>query len=134
MSGGWFDIAYLVAIVLFILGIKRLGKVRTAQRGNQFAAVAMLLVVVGAIGELNARPDFVGVDWTWIIAGAVVGGLVGGIAAKKVEMTEMPEMVALFNGSGGAASVFVVLAYLANYIGVGVPEETDSSLRELLGG
>ena len=116
MGGAWFHVAYLVAIVLFIFGIKRLGKVRTAKSGNRLAALAMLLVVIGAVGELDARSPGQGVDWTWIIAGAVVGGSIGAFAAKKVQMTEMPEMVALFNGSGGAASVFVVLAFLANEI------------------
>jgi len=135
--GDWYQIAYLVAIVLFISGIKRLGKVRTAQRGNQLASVAMLLVVFGALGELNARPDAVGVDWSWIIAGAVVGGAIGAIAAKKVEMTDMPEMVALFNGSGGAASVFVVLAFLVNLNGTvfsELPDDHGQSLQVLVGG
>lgn len=142
MGASWYDVAFLVAIVLFIFGIKRLGKVRTAKSGNQLASLAMLLVVIGAIGQLMDRadpiegleeqPPHVGVEWSWIIAGAVVGGAIGAFAAKKVEMTEMPEMVALFNGSGGAASVFVVIAYLANLI-ASVPDAFDGSLESVLG-
>ncbi|NRA94637.1 MAG: NAD(P)(+) transhydrogenase (Re/Si-specific) subunit beta [Planctomycetes bacterium] len=131
MGGAWFHVAYLVAIVLFIFGIKRLGKVRTAKSGNRLAALAMLLVVIGAVGELDARSPGQGVDWSWIIAGAVVGGAIGAFAAKKVQMTEMPEMVALFNGSGGAASVFVVLAFLATRL-PDLPE--GASLARGMGG
>ncbi|MAG56595.1 MAG: NAD synthetase [Planctomycetes bacterium] len=125
-------LAYLVAIVLFILGIKRLGKVRTARRGNQLAALAMLLVVIGAVVSLTDRSD--AVTWTWIIVGAVVGSGVGAFAAKKVEMTEMPEMVALFNGSGGAASALVVLAYLSGLILPWSKSDGGMNLAQFLGG
>lgn len=97
---------YLVATVLFILGIKRLSKVRTARSGNQLAAVGMLLAIVVT---LVSPEGGIGLDWTTVIAGIALGGLVGGVMAKRVEMTGMPELVALFNGFGGLASTFVAV-------------------------
>jgi len=98
---------YLVATVLFILGIKRLSKVRTARSGNQLAAVGMLLAI---IVTLVSPEGGVGLDWTTVIVGIALGGLVGGVMAKRVEMTGMPELVALFNGFGGLASTFVAVS------------------------
>ncbi len=97
---GWINLAYLVAAVLFIVGLKGLTHPRTAVRGNLTSAWGMLLAVVAT---LVAN----GLDYQWILVGAVIGGLVGGIAAMRVQMTQMPEMVALFNGFGGGASVLV---------------------------
>lgn len=97
--------AYLVAIVMFIFGIKRLGRVRTAKGGNALAGVAMAIAIVATLVDVygEIRPEF-------IIGGAVAGSVIGFLAAKMVDMREMPEMVALFNGSGGAASLLVALA------------------------
>ncbi len=100
-------LAYLVAIVLFTVGIKRLSKVRTARGANALAAIAMLVAIVGAIVEVHG-----GIDYRWIVGGMVAGSLIGLVAALRVPMTDMPEMVALFNGSGGAASLLVALAML----------------------
>ncbi len=92
--------AYIVASILFILGLKRLGSAATARQGNLLSAVGMLLALVATLIDS-------GFSWGWILAGMVIGGAIGGYAAKKVEMTGMPEMVALFNGSGGIASLLV---------------------------
>ncbi|MFK5955308.1 MAG: NAD(P)(+) transhydrogenase (Re/Si-specific) subunit beta [Planctomycetota bacterium] len=103
---------YLVATALFVLGIKRLSKVRTAQSGNQLAAVGMLIAVVVTLvspGE-TALGEPIGLDWTTVVIGLLLGGLVGGVMAKRVEMTGMPELVALLNGFGGLASTVVALA------------------------
>ncbi len=94
------NFSYIIASVLFILGIKMLGSATTARRGNLISAIGMLLAVVVTL--LKG-----GLDFTWIIAGLVIGTAIGGIWAKKVEMTGMPELVALFNGFGGLASVLV---------------------------
>ena len=94
-------IIYLVSAVLFIFGIKRLSKVKTARQGNTLAAVGMLLAIVGALLELGT------VDYRWIVGGMVIGAIIGAIFAIRVEMTSMPEMVALFNGFGGIASALV---------------------------
>jgi NAD(P) transhydrogenase subunit beta len=100
-----FPLAYLVAAVMFIQGIRRLSKVRTAKSGNSLSAMAMLIAIVVTVVVVSGSAS-----WPFIIAGMVVGSLIGLVAARRVEMTEMPELVALFNGSGGGASALVSLA------------------------
>ena len=104
------NVAYLVSSVLFILGLKGLTHPRTAVRGNRLGAVAMLIAVVVTLISKEI------VDYQMIIAGLVVGGLIGAVLAKKVEMTSMPELVAAFNGFGGIASSLVAGAALLNAI------------------
>jgi NAD(P) transhydrogenase subunit beta len=99
------DLAYLLAAVLFILGLKGLTHPRTAVRGNVLGALGMLVaVVVTLVGA-----EF---DLTLLIAGLVVGTAIGVVLAVKIQMTAMPELVALFNGFGGGASVLVAGALL----------------------
>src|SRR6056297_39927 len=97
------QLAYVVAAVLFILGLKLLGRADTARRGNLISAGGMLVAVVATLFAG-------GISWLWIVVGLAVGALVGGFAARIVKMTAMPEMVALFNGSGGLASMGVAWA------------------------
>jgi NAD(P) transhydrogenase subunit beta len=97
-------LAYLVSIVFFILGLKQLSSPRTARRGNLFSMIGMLVAV--AITLLDKQI----VRYTWIVAGVVVGGAVGVFAGRRVKMTAMPQMVALFNAFGGGASALVVRA------------------------
>ncbi|MCB9934042.1 MAG: NAD(P)(+) transhydrogenase (Re/Si-specific) subunit beta [Planctomycetes bacterium] len=98
---------YLASVLMFMFGIMRMGKVKTARSGNQLAAGAMLLAMVSQFVEMGR------IEPWFIVAGIVIGSVVGVVAAIKVEMTEMPEMVALFNGSGGLASALVALAAYA---------------------
>jgi NAD(P) transhydrogenase subunit beta len=98
------QLAYVVAAALFIFGLKLLGSAGTARRGNTLSAVGMLLAVVAALLDQGI------VDYGFIFAGFVVGGLIGAAAARLVQMTSMPEMVALFNGFGGLASLLVGVA------------------------
>ena len=79
---------YLIAGVLFILGIKGLTKPKTAVRGNMLSALGMLLAVVVTLLNINT------VDYTFIVAGVVVGSLVGSVMALRIQMTSMPQMVA----------------------------------------
>ncbi len=92
---------YLVAMALFIFGIKRLSSPATARSGNQLAASGMLLGIVVTLFDREI------VTFEFIIAGIVIGGVLGVIAARTVKMTAMPEMVAIFNGFGGGASAIV---------------------------
>jgi NAD(P) transhydrogenase subunit beta len=94
-------IIYLLSTVLFIFGIKRLSKVKTARQGNTLAAVGMLFAILGALLELGR------VDYRWIVGGMALGAVIGAVFAIRVQMTAMPEMVALFNGFGGIASALV---------------------------
>ncbi|MBA2665697.1 MAG: NAD(P)(+) transhydrogenase (Re/Si-specific) subunit beta [Trueperaceae bacterium] len=96
----WQTLAYIVASVLFILGLKMLGRAETARRGNRVSALGMLVAVVATLAAG-------GLDYSWIVVGLVIGAGVGAVAARRVQMTQMPEMVALFNGSGGVASMLV---------------------------
>jgi NAD(P) transhydrogenase subunit beta len=95
----------LVAVLLLGLGIKGLSKVRSARGANQLAAVAMGLAVLGLLIEIRPGP----MAWIWIAAGTAAGGLAGVITALRVPMTAMPEVVALFNGCGGLASLLVAV-------------------------
>lgn len=94
-------IGYSVSSLLFILGIKLLGKAKTARLGNSLSAIGMLLAIITTLLE---HPMSHG---AWIWGAAILGTLVGLIMAIKVPMTAMPEMVALLNGFGGFASLFV---------------------------
>lgn len=93
--------SYIVATVLFVFGLKLLGHPSTARRGNILSSLGMLVAVV-----VTLVADGI-VDFTWIAIGLVIGSLIGILAARMVAMTSMPELVALFNGFGGLASLLV---------------------------
>jgi len=93
------NLAYVVSSVLFILGLKNITHPRTAVRGNWLGACGMLLAVVVTLFGRDA--------YALIALGAVVGSLIGVALAIKIQMTEMPQLVAIFNGFGGLASVLV---------------------------
>ncbi|MEX2404801.1 MAG: NAD(P)(+) transhydrogenase (Re/Si-specific) subunit beta [Balneolales bacterium] len=95
------QLVYLIATILFIVGLKRLSSPATARSGNQMASLAMFL------GVLVTLFDHQIISYEYIIAGIVIGSLIGTVLARKVEMTAMPELVAVFNGFGGAASALV---------------------------
>ncbi len=98
--------AYVVSAALFIFGLKQLGSPATARRGNMISSTGMLVAIVAALLDQGI------VDYQWIVIGMVLGGGIGAAAARMVEMTAMPEMVALFNGFGGMASLLVGAAAL----------------------
>ena len=101
------DIGYLIAAALFILGIKKLSSPRTAPQGNRMGAMGMFLAVLITLARMKSDGD---VSWELIIGGLAIGILIGAMMATKVEMTGMPELVALFNGFGGGASALVALS------------------------
>lgn len=102
------EYAYIVASILFIFGIKMLGNADTARRGNQLSSVGMLVAIIATLVQS-------GLEWGYIVGGLAVGAAIGFVWAKKVQMTGMPELVALFNGFGGLASVLVGWAEYANH-------------------
>lgn len=104
MNANLVNFVYLVAGVLFILGIKGLTKPKTAVRGNRLSALGMLLAVVVTLINIET------IDFSYIIAGVLVGGAVGATMALRIQMTSMPQMVALLNGFGGGASLTIALA------------------------
>lgn len=95
------QLSYLVATGFFISGLKKLGSPATARQGNQWAAIGMLIGIVVTMFSHEI------LSFEWIIAGMIVGSAIGVYIARTVEMTGMPEMVALLNGLGGGASVLV---------------------------
>ena len=98
------NIFYVVASILFILGIKRLSHPKTARMGNQLASSGMLIAVVATLLY------FGNIDFTQVAIGIAIGTVIGVLFAVKVEMTQMPQMVAIFNGLGGGASALVAAA------------------------
>ena len=106
-------ILYMISAVLFIRGIKLLGKADTARKGNLMSSVGMLIAVVTVLLEkevtdtLTAEP--LKNAYLWALAAIILGGVIGAVWAKKVEMTGMPQLVALFNGFGGLSSLLVAL-------------------------
>ncbi|MXX11727.1 MAG: NAD(P)(+) transhydrogenase (Re/Si-specific) subunit beta, partial [Nitrospira sp. SB0667_bin_9] len=107
---------YLVAAVLFIFGLKGLTHPRTAVRGNLLGSCGMLLAIVITLADRNI------VGFEVILIGIVIGAAIGAVLAVKIEMTAMPELVALFNGFGGIASVLVAgAALIEGTLNDGVP-------------
>ena len=127
MSGAWIQLAYLAASACFILGLKRLSSPRTAQSGNLLAAVGMLIAVVATLLDQQV------VRFEVIVAGAVVGAAIGAVTAYRVQMTSMPQMVAAFNGFGGAASALVAGAELIRLALAGTPPDLTISIPIVLG-
>ena len=95
------NLTYIAASILFIVGLKMLGSPDTARQGNLLSASGMLLAVVITLLDQNI------IDYRFIAGALLAGGIVGYFAATKVQMTSMPEMVAIFNGFGGIASLLV---------------------------
>ncbi len=109
MSVTALQIAYLAAAVLFIVGLKMLSSAKTAARGNAIAAFGMGVAIVTTLVGQGV------LGWEFIVGGVLLGSVIGAFAALRVQMTAMPEMVALLNGSGGAASALVAGAELLSY-------------------
>jgi NAD(P) transhydrogenase subunit beta len=121
------NFAYVVSAALFIFGLKFLSSPATARRGNLISALGMLIAIVVT---LLAQ----GLDYKWIVAGMLIGGVVGLVAAYKVEMTAMPEMVALFNGFGGIASLLLAWSEYHQHPEMSIFIAIVASLSAFIGG
>ena len=121
------DWSYIVASVLFILGLKLLGKQATARKGNLLSSVGMLIAIVATLLVS-------GLHYQWIVIGLVIGSVIGGVAAQRVQMTAMPEMVALFNGAGGLSSLLVGWVEYHNHPAQPVATTLPIFLAVLIGG
>ena len=127
------NFVYIIASVLFILGIKMLGKADTARKGNLISAIGMLLAVVVTLFDKQILDAADPMAWALLVGGVAVGVVVGFVAAKKVKMTSMPEMVALLNGFGGLASLLVGWADFY-YRGVAQTEGVLGAAKEAVAG
>lgn len=98
------NLFYLIAAVLFIIGLKMLGSATTARRGNLFSSIGMLIAIVVTLLDKKI------VDYTLIMGGLAIGAALGLWLARAVQMTQMPQMVGVLNGFGGGASALVAYA------------------------
>jgi H+-translocating NAD(P) transhydrogenase subunit beta len=117
----WTFLAYLVAAALFITGIRRLRRPETARSGNTIAAVGMMIALVATIFVADIHKTLGAVE---IGAGVLVGSVIGAVAAQRVQMTAMPQMVAAFNGVGGAAAALVAVSEFYRVEALGGGHET----------
>ncbi|MBL4755128.1 MAG: NAD(P)(+) transhydrogenase (Re/Si-specific) subunit beta [Flavobacteriales bacterium] len=109
MTGYYLEITYVIAVVLFMMGLKKLGHPETARKGNMQAGIGMGIAIVATL-LLYKNGDGSGIgNYEWIAGGILIGCIIGLLTAKKVAMTAMPQMVSLFNGMGGACSAFIGL-------------------------
>jgi len=120
------QLTYLLAASLFIFGLKKLGSPATARNGNLIAAVGMLLAVVATLLDQEV------LNYQMILVGLVIGSIIGAIAAYKVQMTEMPQMVGLLNGLGGASSALVAVAEFWRLLDAGQSIPLDINISMLL--
>jgi len=100
------SLLYLLASITFIVGLKMLSHPSSARKGNAIAAAGMTLAIFGTIFLYNEEGKSLG-NYEWIFAGLLLGSVVGTLAARRVKMTAMPEMVSLFNGMGGACAALI---------------------------
>lgn len=107
MGASILSIIYLIGSVTFILGLKMLSKPDTARKGNMVAAVGMSFAIFGTIFLYRTEELQPLHNYGWIFAGLLIGGVIGVMAARKVKMTAMPEMVSMFNGMGGACAALI---------------------------
>ena len=104
------NLAYVLAAILFIMGIKRLSSPKTAQSGNSVASLGMLVAIIATVISFEL------LDFKLIAIGMIIGTIIGATFAIRVQMTQMPQMVAIFNGFGGGASALVAAAeYFTKY-------------------
>jgi len=122
------NLLYLITIVTFILALRYLSNPAHARRGNQIGAVGMLLAIVVTWVKTG------GTSWWALALGMLIGGGLGAVAARKVKMTAMPQMVALFNGVGGGAAALIALAELHRILPAPGKPTLDISVAIVLSG
>ncbi len=122
-------ICYLIGSVTFIIGLKMLSNPATARKGNLVAAFGMTLAIVGTIFLYQENGEKLG-NYAWIFGGILVGAVIGTLAAKKVKMTAMPEMVSMFNGMGGACAALISIIEF-DHLSRGI-QHVDGGVLDLL--
>lgn len=120
------ELSYLLAASLFIIGLKNLGSPATARKGNLIASAGMILAIAATL--LYQTP----MNFPLILAGILIGSLIGTVTARRIEMTAMPQMVGLFNGLGGGASTLIAVAEFQRLLSVGAAPTTASLTTILL--
>ncbi len=123
------DVAYLIAAVFFIFGLKFLSSPRTARQGNQLAAAGMGIAVLATFLSRGWESS----NYILIIVGILIGGAAAGWAARVVKMTAMPQMTAIYNGMGGATAAFVSLGEFMHKSGIGTGEKAAIVIGLIIG-
>ncbi|MCG7855563.1 NAD(P)(+) transhydrogenase (Re/Si-specific) subunit beta [Flavihumibacter sediminis] len=123
-------IIYLLASVSFITGLKMLSNPSTARRGNLIAAAGMALAIFGTIFLYTDDTGKKLGNYIWIFAALFIGSVVGTMAARKVKMTAMPEMVSLFNGMGGACAALISIVEF-NHLSHEIHQSTGITLTDI---
>src|SRR5688572_27248773 len=108
-------ICYLIAAVTFIIGLKMLSNPANARKGNLIAAAGMTIAIIATIFLYEENGQKLG-NYGWIFGGIAIGTIIGTLAAKKVKMTAMPEMVSMFNGMGGACAALISIVEFDHYL------------------
>ena len=104
------NLGYVIAAIFFIIGLKRLSSPGTAKNGNRLASIGMLIAVLATVLGNNI------LGWEWIISSILIASVIGVFSARKIQMTAMPQLVAIFNGLGGSASGLIAAGELYNLI------------------
>lgn len=105
------NLAYLLGAIGFVWGLRLLSSPDTARRGNFYAGIGMILAIIATL----ATPiEGANNNYAWIFGGIIVGSVAGGISARRIQMTAMPQMVSIFNGLGGACAVVLAMVELVN--------------------
>ena len=111
---GYTNLAYVIAAILFILGIKKLSSPKTARNGNSIASIGMLIAIIATVVSPGSGIEL---DFKLVAIGMIIGSIIGATFAIRVQMTQMPQMVAIFNGFGGGASALVASTEYFNKFG-----------------
>ena len=120
MANGLLTLSYLIGSISFIIGLKMLSHPDSARKGNMYAALGMTIAIIATIFLYEDSEGLTLGNYTWIFSGLVIGSVIGTIAAKKVQMTAMPQMVSLFNGMGGACAAIISIVEFRHLISEGI--------------
>jgi NAD(P) transhydrogenase subunit beta len=133
ITPGILSAAYLVGSVTFIIGLKMLSNPASARKGNLIAAAGMFIAIAGTIFLYEENGERLG-NYGWIFAGLAIGSVIGVLAAKKVKMTAMPEMVSMFNGMGGACAMLISIVEFNHLVHGGADVNIMAGFRAIIAG
>ncbi|MBK9737383.1 MAG: NAD(P)(+) transhydrogenase (Re/Si-specific) subunit beta [Saprospiraceae bacterium] len=120
MANGLLTLSYLIGSISFIIGLKLLSHPDSARKGNIYAALGMTIAIIATIFLYKDSKGLALGNYIWIFGGLLIGAITGTMAAKKVQMTAMPQMVSLFNGMGGACAAIISIVEFRHLIREGI--------------
>lgn len=132
MANGILILSYLIGSVSFIIGLKMLSHPDSARKGNLYAAIGMTLAILATIFFYTDSNGVYLKNHLWIFGGLLIGSIVGTLAAKKVQMTAMPQMVSLFNGMGGACAAIISIVEFKHMMHAGHTVSSDAVLSSTI--